>query len=356
MKTYAYSKGYLDGAMTTLATLLDYAVNYNHEFIDNFFQKFINMGFALQFEKGNPDVIAGHSGIELYSMITGKCSNLPIYYELNRSMEYWLGWSLAYYQWYSNRTFREITAVVKPSEMLNWYPILHEADLMRFVEVLDQHLNTRITNLEIFRNNAGLSQEQLSMLSGVPISTIRSYEKRNSDLSKAQFNILNALATVLHCSIYELMDSNTYPLYMNQPNTQIPFTVQMQQEINNSMFTHYQNSYPRVAQANSLRLGYLNQFPYQCVKEQADKTIINTQTLCNNWNLYWGNIIQQQTYSDVEKQRKKQLIQSIVKEIVGQEIKSSGNQQAALVYDTMCTITAPNIIEAVSKAISVMLA
>ena len=134
MEIHAYNQGYLDGAMTALATLLDYAVNFQHEHIDYFFKKFINMGFALQFERGNPDVIAGRSGVELYSIITGKYSNLPQYYVIDRSAEFWLGWSLAYYQWYSCRTFQEITAVVKPSEMLFWYPTLHEADLMRFVE------------------------------------------------------------------------------------------------------------------------------------------------------------------------------------------------------------------------------
>ena len=70
METYAYNRAYLDGAMTALATLLDYAVNYRNEHIDFFFQKFIRMGFAMQFERGNPDVVAGRSGVELYMMFS----------------------------------------------------------------------------------------------------------------------------------------------------------------------------------------------------------------------------------------------------------------------------------------------
>lgn len=356
MEIHAYNQGYLDGAMTALATLLDYAVNFQHEHIDYFFKKFIDMGFALQFERGNPDVIAGRSGVELYSMITGKYMNLPQYYVISRSAEFWLGWSLAYYQWYSCRTFREITAVIKPSEMLFWYPTLHEADLMRFVESVDQRLNKRITNLEILRKKAGLTQEQLSMLSGVSVRSIRSYEKRENELSKAQFNILNALATTLHCSVYDLMDSNTYPYYMSQENIQIPFTNQMRQAMNNSLYSIGQNTYPAVAQANSMRLGYLNQFPYQYVQEQSNGAFINSDVFNNNWNTYWENVLRQQDYSQQEQQRRSDLVRSIAKEIIGQKIKSTGNKQASLAYDTMCAITAPNIFEAVAKAISVITA
>lgn len=213
MEIHAYNQTYLNSAMTVMATMLEYAVNICQEQIDNFFRKFIEIGVALQFEHGNPDVVAGRSGVELYGMITGKYTNLPPYYVPNRSAEYWVGWSLAYYQWYSGRTFREITAVVKPSEMYAWYPTLHEADLMRFVDAIDERLKTRVTNLEICRKNAGLSRTQLSELSGVSARTIQAFERRQSDISKAQFNILNALARTLGCSVYDLMDSNVAPLY-----------------------------------------------------------------------------------------------------------------------------------------------
>ena len=76
----------------------------------------------------------------------------------------------------------------------------------------------------------------------------------------------------------------------------------------------------------------------------------------NNWNTYWENILQQQDYSQQEQQRRSDLVRSIAKEIIGQKIKSTGNKQASLAYDTMCAITAPNIFEAVAKAISVITA
>ena len=234
MEIYAYNQNYLNGAMTAMATMLDYAVNFCHEHIDYFFKKFIDMGFALQFERGNPDVLVGRSGVELYSMIACRYTDLPPYFAPYRSAEYWVGWSLAYYQWYSSRTFREITEVVKPSVMRDWYPTLHEADLMHFVETMDERLKGRMTNLEIFRRNAGLSQTQLSELSGVTARTIRAYEQRQSDISRAQFNILNALSMTLGCSVYDLMDSNVAPYYVRQGNASTAFSAQLMQSMNNS--------------------------------------------------------------------------------------------------------------------------
>ena len=126
--------------------------------------------------------------------------------------------------------------------------------------------------------------------------------------------------------------------------------------MNNSLYSIGQNTYPAIAQANSMRLGYLNQFPYQYVQEQSNGAFINSDVFNNNWNAYWENILRQQNYSQQEQQRRSNLVRSIAKEIIGQKIKSTGNKQASLAYDTMCAITAPNIFEAVAKAISVITA
>ena len=124
--------------------------------------------------------------------------------------------------------------------------------------------------------------------------------------------------------------------------------------MNNSLYSIGQNTYPAIAQANSMRLSYLNQFPYQYVQEQSNGAFINSDVFNNNWNAYWENILRQQNYSQQEQQRRSNLVRSIAKEIIGQKIKSTGNKQASLAYDTMCAITAPNIFEAVAKAISVI--
>ena len=355
MKIRAYNQTYLNSAMTVMATMLEYAVNNCHEQIDNYFRKFIEIGVALQFEHGNPDVVAGRSGVELYGMITDQYTNLPLYYVPNRSAEYWVGWSLAYYQWYSGRTFREITEVVKPSEMLDWYPTLHEADLMRFAEVVDERLKRRMTNLEILRRNAGLSQTQLSELSGVTARTIRAYEQRQSDISKAQFNILNALSMTLGCSVYDLMDSNVLPHYMRQGDASTAFSAQLMQSMQSNMYALGQGGYP-AARVNALRYGYLSQFPYQAVTERDGIAAINQNTFQDNWTRYWAGVIQQQEYAESERQRRRQMVESLAKEALGMAIRASGNRQASMVYDGLCAVTAPNVIEAAAKAASVVMA
>ena len=62
----AYSELYLNNAMNTLATMFDYAVNTIHIDIDITFKRFVDSDFASRFENGDPNVIAGKSGVELY--------------------------------------------------------------------------------------------------------------------------------------------------------------------------------------------------------------------------------------------------------------------------------------------------
>ena len=208
MEIRAYNKQYLENAMSAMGIMLDYAVNYCHWEIDSFFQAFLETKLlSHQFESGHPDTVAGKSGVELYLCVTGEIArDLPEYVEFDRSPEYWVGWALAYCQWHMNRTFRVITTVVKPSEMLRWYPIYHEMDILHVVDAIEERIKKTLTNLERLRKQAGYSQAQLAKLSTVSLRSIQMYEQRNNDIFKAQFNILNALAKVLNCSVYDLMD------------------------------------------------------------------------------------------------------------------------------------------------------
>ncbi|MBO5209612.1 MAG: hypothetical protein J6B68_09765 [Lachnospiraceae bacterium] len=113
MEIHAYNELYLSHAMITLATMLDYAVVFRNESIDTFFEDFITSGLAAQFEQGNPAVIAGKSGIDLYRVAKKNFSeNIPDYISFHRTSTYWVGRSLAYYQWYANKSFQEIVADV----------------------------------------------------------------------------------------------------------------------------------------------------------------------------------------------------------------------------------------------------
>ena len=206
MEIRAYNELYLEDAMSTMGTLVDYAINYCFMEIDFFISEFIQSGVARKFENGDPATVAGKSAVELYWNITAEDhKHLPDYVEFDRSPEYWVGWALAYCQWYMNRTFREIVSTVKPSEMLRWYPIYHEMDILHVVDAIEDRIKKTPSNLERLRKQAGYSQAQLADLSTVSLRSIQMYEQRVNDISKAQFNTLNALARVLRCTVYDIV-------------------------------------------------------------------------------------------------------------------------------------------------------
>ena len=84
----AYNELYLNNARTTMATMLDFAVNYKHEQIDLFFAEFITSGIARMFGLGDPAIIMGKTGIDLYYDVKKQ--------SINRSPEFWLGSYLAF--------------------------------------------------------------------------------------------------------------------------------------------------------------------------------------------------------------------------------------------------------------------
>lgn len=112
----AYDEKYLDDAMKNLGEAFDYATNCCKIEPDEFARLFIASGVADFYGKGNPKYVAGKSGTELAMdiiVLAGVKNIFPtaqIEYECSK--EYWAGWILAYYQWKSGRTFRDILSDV----------------------------------------------------------------------------------------------------------------------------------------------------------------------------------------------------------------------------------------------------
>lgn len=356
MEIRAYHAEYLDNAMVTMATMLDYAVNIRHEQIDFFFQYFLFTPYAQQFERGNPAFITGNTGVELYRLVRMDFSYpQPVYTSIDRSPEFWVGWCLAYYQWYTNRTFHEIVAVVSLSEMLGWYPTLHEADIMRYVDVMNQRLAARHTNLERLRSRAGLSQAMLAQLSGVSLRSIQMYEQRQNDISKAQFNILNALAKTLGCTIYDLMDSEV-SMQKNQAIQDNYFLNKLQQDMERYQRECEQRMQAfanRQAQLQAYRYGYASQMPYENVSPSGSYYIVPSQ-FQSNWNQYWNNVLNQQPMIEAQRLQQQNQLQSIAKEAIGQAIKASGNKSAELAYNTACLFSSDSLQEATANAVKVL--
>lgn len=213
MKIHAYNELYLNDAMISLSNAFDYAINVCNISPDIFSLHFSESKFIKLFERGNPRVISGISGIELVIKIfsdnkTNYVFPEPIFYE-KRSAEYWAGWALAQYQWYTGLSFRDIFARIPLTDIIEMYYLYHEMNISRFIEAMNSKFDQAdvITKLRMFRENIGLSQSQLANESGVSLRSIQLYEQRVNDIDKAQVQTLYKLSLVLHCSIEDLLEN-----------------------------------------------------------------------------------------------------------------------------------------------------
>ena len=112
---------------------------------------------------------------------------------------------MAHYQWYSSRSFKEILEVVSYDDFMCLYKTMHEVDMQKVYEVLDEHFENRINKLKEQRKKRGLTQEELRALSGVSMNTIRAYEQNAKDITKGQLDIVMRLARALECEIGEIV-------------------------------------------------------------------------------------------------------------------------------------------------------
>lgn len=212
MEMHAYDSSYLEDAMDNFANMVDFAVNVCGEGLKEFLDKFAITPVSVSFGKGNPKYVAGMSGAELVYAVyddtgeeMGEIEAVP---RMQRSPEYWCGWVLAYYQWYTGKSFQDILKAVPAEEILRMYPALHEADITKFAEIMDEKIKERCkkTKLKTLRENAGLSQSELAKKSGVSLRSIQMYEQRNKDINRAQTINVARLARVLGCQMEDLME------------------------------------------------------------------------------------------------------------------------------------------------------
>lgn len=209
---YAYDKIYLEKARTSLARAVDFAVYDLNYGITVFFELFITSGTASLFESGDVNLIAGKSGVELaYEVLERSGIERPQIvpdYPAERSEEYWMGWALAYYQWETGLSFENIINSVSAEDICALYHPYHEMDIRQFCDCMSEMIRSAQpeTNLKKRRYFSGLSQRQLSDLSGVPLRTIQQYEQRQKNINKAQAEYLLMLAAALDCEPEHLIE------------------------------------------------------------------------------------------------------------------------------------------------------
>ena len=205
----AYDKNYLSKAQSTLASMLDFAVYDLNVSLEKFYQRFLESTVSNRFESGESSIIAGKSGVELALEVVGN-EKLSKEYRpaANRSPEYWVGWALAFFQWQTNLTFKQINSLIPITEIRAMYNPYHEMDISQFCDKMREVYNSRKgeTNLKKYRLAAGLSQSELAEVSGVQVRTIQQYEQRLKNINAAKAESVIALSKVLECSVEMLME------------------------------------------------------------------------------------------------------------------------------------------------------
>ena len=208
METHAYNEAYLPYAMENLAVMMDCGINGCGIAPSLCFSMFLSSGVAGYFEKGNPRYVAGLSGIELAHLVVETATGLaPATNDgsFYLSPEYWAGWVLAYYQWKTGKSFRFIRDNgLDIEKVIAMYHPLHEADLDKFATVADEIIEKSVSPMKKARERIGLTQKELSQLSGVTLRMIRAYEQKSQDVAKANFSTISRLASVLHIDSDEI--------------------------------------------------------------------------------------------------------------------------------------------------------
>ena len=212
MMIHAYQEIYLSKAQAVLGEAFDYAVNTCSISGENFIKQFIVSSVSKKMENGEPAYLAGKSGIELVKDIVAETTGKELTEvppdRLDRSTEYWIGWAIAYYQWWSGRKYSAIFKAFSFDELQKMYYALHEADISKFADIADERMKELYpeTNLKRIRMAYGCTQADLAKKSGVSLRSIQMYEQRNKDINKANADTLYRISKVLGCSMEDLIE------------------------------------------------------------------------------------------------------------------------------------------------------
>lgn len=208
---HAYDKNYLSKARQAMGDMLHFAAHDLKWDISKFYEAFISTGLAHSVEIGTPTYTVGKSGYELafevYYRVTGSECNVSPVYVFGKSPEYFAGWAVAYYSWYTNTSFASINRVAPIKSIIDMYNPYHEMDIMHFVEALDTRMSAFKNESQIkrLRKYAELTQKMLADRAGVSQRMIEQYEQGRKDIKHASVETVLQLARALNCSVEELI-------------------------------------------------------------------------------------------------------------------------------------------------------
>ena len=212
MTIHAYQETYLSNVQAALGDAFDYAINTCGIPGEDFIKLFTTSSVSKRMENGEPAFLAGKSGIDIASDVlletTGKPLEAKPQEHFGRSREYWIGWAICYYQWFTARSFHDIFTVLSFDDLKCMYHSLHEADISKFVDIADERIREyfKDTNLKRIRTAYGCTQAALAKRSGVSLRSIQMYEQRNKNINKASVESLYRISKVLGCTIEDLLE------------------------------------------------------------------------------------------------------------------------------------------------------
>lgn len=137
----AYIEPYLKDVMKNLGVMSHFCINEYGLSPEKFSTLFANSHVAEQISMGNPRFLTGMSGKEMADMLIESSAELKSKqissdsYQV--SPEYWAGWVMAYYQWYTAKSFNQMYIDGQTfDKVIRMYHPMHEADLAKVVEMM----------------------------------------------------------------------------------------------------------------------------------------------------------------------------------------------------------------------------
>lgn len=138
---HAYIEPYLKDVMRNLGVMSHFCINEYGLSPEQFSVLFSKSLVAEQISNGNPRFLTGMSGKEMADMMMEESkeqSNVTTSTDMYHvTPEYWAGWVMAYYQWFTAKSFAQMFADGKTyDKVLKMYHPMHEADLAKVVEAM----------------------------------------------------------------------------------------------------------------------------------------------------------------------------------------------------------------------------
>lgn len=154
----SYREFYLPYAQEVLGSAFEEA-SLNPEIgLSAFYVSFLASDYSRYFARGFPSVVMGNSGREFCWKVMRMTTQAAERKEGSGKLpEYWAGWALAYFQWWSSCSFQEIASRVPLKAILALYGPYHEMDVQQFCDKMAQLMSPdpHLTPLAIFRRHHG---------------------------------------------------------------------------------------------------------------------------------------------------------------------------------------------------------